>query len=267
MPILETYEAIAFRKPMQRGLTKPFLVTGRHLETGEEIELVVKPRAGYANRQDAIFKEIFSTLLARELGVLTPVPVIVEIPKGLEFGAEDYPDSKAMIEQSYGLNYTTVFLGNDWKTWTKGANPRGIDQEMIQSTFCLDALLQNMDRRQDNPNLLWKGDQLVTLDFDKAFAYRGRPMKEFMPMLGVKDHVLHPYLKALAESELIGTELWEAWEEWTLANSPDTLIEGDANMPPLKNIDDADLSSVLDYLKTFSQDPEKFFQYLTEYSK
>ena len=120
MLILDTYEAITFHKRMARGMTKPFLVSAVPDNSGDLVDLVVKPRAGYAGRQDAIYKEIFSTILAKELGVLTPTPVIVNLPEGLEFGAEDYPDSKAMIEQSYGLNYATVFLGNDWKTWTNG---------------------------------------------------------------------------------------------------------------------------------------------------
>ena len=50
MPILKRYEAVTFRRPMQRGLTRPFLVSALPEEGGDAIDLVVKPRAGYGDR-------------------------------------------------------------------------------------------------------------------------------------------------------------------------------------------------------------------------
>jgi hypothetical protein len=247
-------------------MTKPFLVSAVPEGGGEVIDLVVKPRAGYADRQDAIYKEIFSTVLARELGVFTPQPVIVDLPIGLEFGAADYPASQAMIEQSYGLNYATVFLGSDWKTWTNGANPNSLDQETLQSSFCFDALVQNADRRVDNPNLLWKGDQLATLDFDRAFTYGGRPIKEVLPMLQVEQHVLCSLIQVGGE-ERVGTELWDAWEEWKYSNSLDDLTLNDGLEAPLKNITDSSLSNMLEYIIEFDRDPETFFGYITQLSQ
>lgn len=266
MAILEKYEAVTFRKPMARGITKPFLVSAVPESGGETVDLVVKPRAGYADRQDAIYKEIFSTVLARKLGVFTPTSVIVNLPNGLEFGAEDYPESKAMIEQSYGLNYATVFLGSDWKTWTNGANPGSLRQEFIQSSFCFDALVQNADRKADNPNLMWKGDQLATLDFDRAFSYGGKQIKEVIPMLQVEQHVLCPQVKAV-EGKLIGADLWDAWEEWHYSNSVESIVPNELLGDALKNIEDSDLSNMLRYLKEFKRSPETFFGYLTHLSK
>lgn len=266
MAILEKYEALTFHKPMARGLTKPFLVSAISEQTGDTADLVVKPRAGYANRQDAIYKEIFSTVLARELGLFTPEPVIVDIPEGLEFGAGDYPESKEMIEQSYGLNYATVFLGSDWKTWTNGANPSSIESDALESSFCFDALVQNTDRRADNPNLMWKGGELATLDFDKAFGYGEREMKEVIPMLMIQQHVLCKHFKGRGD-ERIGTALWDAWEEWKCSNSAEKLISNDGIEAPLKNIQDSALSSMLQYLKEFEDDPETFFGYLTQLSQ
>lgn len=266
MAILDKYEAITFLKPMERGMTKPFLVSAIPDGGGEAVELVVKPRAGYADRQDAIYKELFSTVLARELGVFTPQPVIVNIPEGLEFGAADYPDSQAIIELSYGLNYATVFLGSDWKTWTNGANPSSLDQDMLQRSFCFDGLVQNADRRMDNPNLMWKGDQLATLDFDRAFFYGGKVIKEVIPMLQVEQHVLCKHVNR-GEENHIGTSLWDAWEEFKYRNSVENLMSIDGIVPPLKNIEDSDLSNMLQYLNEFDRDPESFFGYLTYLSQ
>jgi hypothetical protein len=250
---------------MERGLTKPFLVSAEPEGGGEAVDLVVKPRAGYSNRPDAICKEIFSTVLAKELGIDVPEPVLADIPKGLEFGAEDEPESKAMIEQSYGLNYATVHLGNGWKTWTQGANPRGLESDVIESAFAYDALVQNVDRKKDNPNLLWKGDRLVALDFDRAFAYLGRSVLEIMPMLMLKDHVLHSSL-VVGNGTVVGNALWENWEGWRYSNQPEDLISGEANELPINNLADDDLPKMLEWLNSFSSDPEKFLQYITDSS-
>ncbi len=260
---LKTYEAKTFLRPMARGQTRPFLVEAQSCDDDAgDVFLVVKPRAGYANRPDAIYKEIFSTLLAGKLGVLTPTPAIVNLPEGLEFGAEDYPESKKMIQNSIGLNYATIFLGSGWKTWTNGANPQSLSQSSIQSSFCLDALVQNSDRKLDNPNLMWKGDQLVTLDFDRSYEYGNYSLQQIMVMLDVKQHALHSSLN-VPRDELIGQELWNAWEEWRLENPTSKLFDNNLASTPLHNITESDLSNMLNYIRDFDSDPEKLFGYLT----
>ena len=171
-----------------------------------------------------------------------------------------------MIEASYGLNYATVLLGNGWKTWTQGANPRGLEHHVLESAFVFDALVQNVDRKRDNPNLLWKGDQLAVLDFDRAFEYLGQTIAEVIPMLTLKEHVLQPFI-ALAKEKALGQIIWENWEEWTISNNLDELISGDAMNRPINRLDSEDLQSMLNWFNDFSLDIEKFLQYLTEYSK
>ncbi len=71
---LRRFTAVQFRRKMERGLNRPFLVMGAPLGGGERCPLVVKSRAGYADRPEAMLKELFALLLARELGLNAPEP-------------------------------------------------------------------------------------------------------------------------------------------------------------------------------------------------
>ena len=81
---LRRFTAYEFRRPMARGLNSPFLVIGRAADNGDRCELVVKSRAGYATRPEAMVKELFALLLVRELGLTVPEPVLVELLPGFD---------------------------------------------------------------------------------------------------------------------------------------------------------------------------------------
>ena len=50
------FTAVQFRSPMKHGLNRPFLVLAQPEDGGERCAIVVKSRAGYAPRPDAILK-------------------------------------------------------------------------------------------------------------------------------------------------------------------------------------------------------------------
>ena len=132
---LRRFTAVQFRRKMERGLNRPFLVMGAPLGGGERCPLVVKSRAGYADRPEAMLKELFALLLARELGLNAPEPVMVEIPEGLDWAAADYPEHADLIRRSLGWNVGTVHLGDAWKPWNKGIAPRSIPAETLETAY------------------------------------------------------------------------------------------------------------------------------------
>lgn len=54
---LRRFTAVQFRRPMARGLNRPFLVLAQPEDGGERRVVVVKSRAGYADRPEAMLKE------------------------------------------------------------------------------------------------------------------------------------------------------------------------------------------------------------------
>jgi len=253
---------------MKRGLNRPFLVIG---QSGKEREtLVVKSRAGYADRPEAMLKELFALLMARKLGLNAPEPVLVELLPGFDFGASDHDGYPELIQQSHGWNVGTVHLGEDWKPWIQGSKPRSITDAKLEDAYAFDGMIQNSDREPDNPNMLWKGSELAVLDFDKAFAFlrieeaEDRPWRKTLVRQNLSRHCLHQHLPEPAEGEVIGAALWAEFEGWWLGN-PSGRISAEiaAGMAD----PDLDLPRLEDYLRKLSSATEDFFQYLTDASR
>lgn len=271
---LRTFTATQFREPMNRGFTHPFLVLATDNETREELPLVVKPNAGYGNRQNARACEVFSLMLARELGIPAVEPVIVELPKGIEYGALDYGDFNGadypeLIRQSHGKNLATVHLGTDWKPWTATTPPRNISSELMDNAYAYDAMVQNNDRAADNPNILWKGEELVTLDYDRSFAFLGvatgnTPWREFLPRLMLNLHCLHPHVrKSLPKDTLVGSKLWEAFEGWKYESSVQDILD---RIEKHWHDSSLDFSGIETYLASLASSITDFFEYLTAHT-
>lgn len=73
---------------MGRGLNRPFLEIG---QSGDDREaLAVKPRAGQADRPEAMVRELFALLLARSLGLLALERCFVELLDSFGFAAADH---------------------------------------------------------------------------------------------------------------------------------------------------------------------------------
>ena len=267
---LRRFTAVQFRRPMERGLNRPFLVVGAAQDAGERFPLVVKSRAGYADRPEAMLKELFALLFARELGLNAPEPVMVEIPEGLDWAAAEYPKHAELIRQSIGWNVGTVHLGDAWKPWGKGIAPRSISEEAMEKAYAYDAMVENPDREVDNPNLFWRGNELAVLDFDKAFSFlhtfegEARPWRNALVRLNLERHCMHSHLPEQKEGEILAVSLWDAFEGWCLGKPSAGLSAAITEGFPDPNLD---LKQIEAYLTKLATDTEDFFRYLTDASR
>ena len=266
---LRRFTAVQFRRPMERGLNRPFLALGKP-QDGPRVPLVVKPRAGYADRPEAMLRELFSLLLARDLGLTAPEPVLVVLLEGFDHAAVDHEGYPELIRDSLGWNVGTVHLGENWKPWIQGSPPRSIPTVAMESAYAFDGMVQNSDREADNPNLLWRGGDLAVLDFDKAFGYlrsteaEAAPWRTALPRQNLARHCLHPHLPELVEGRILGTDLWDRFEEWRL-ESPSGRIT--AEIGTVIADPDLDLPRMDAYLTKLAAATDDFFRYLTEVSR
>ncbi|GHC52951.1 HipA family kinase [Roseibacillus persicicus] len=270
---LRHFTALQFRQPMARGLNLPFLVTAQEGGQSKRETLVVKCHAGYGHRMELVMRELFSLLLARQLGLTTVEPVVVNLVPGLEFGAMDYrnhngKDYVDLIERSHGPNFATVHLGSDWKQWLDTKPPQSIPKEEINAAYAFDAMVQNSDRRSDNPNLLWRGEELAMLDFDKAFSHitslrdEDRPWRKALPMMQLSAHCLFPHLR-LDPDKGLANGLWDSFEEWNLQHGDSELHLMISGAFPSSSLDFSELSA---YFERLSVGVDDFFGYLTAHS-
>jgi hypothetical protein len=164
----------------------------------------------------------------------------------------------------------TIHLGDAWKPWIQGSAPRSIPDETLETAYAFDAMVQNSDRMPDNPNLLWRGNELALLDFDKAFAHllptehEERPWRIALDRQTLARHSLHGHLPAIQDGVILGENLWDSFEEWWLGNPSGRLSAEIAGGLADSNLDLPRLEAYLTKLATAADD---FFRFLTDASR
>ncbi len=270
---MRIFTATRFHEPTKRGMIRPFLVEGEDSATGEKMTLVVKSCAGYEDQGEAkhMHIEAYCLLMAKRLGIDAAEPVAVDLPDGFEFGALDYRDHPGtdyhdLIIRSIGRNFATIHLGTDWKPWAAGNRPKKITQESINSAYAFDGIVQNDDRSKDNPNLLWKGDRLALLDFDRAwclgdFPDESRPWRVALERLKLRQSCLVDYLQPVKSGGVLGARLNESLNDNDLeAISRECIDEVEVAFPG----SNLDFQKIQPYVTKLAGEPDDFFQYLTQ---
>lgn len=263
------YTAIRFLEPMKRGVNRPMRIQGESQEDGKRTDIVLKCRAGYADAPECLLREHVAYQLARRLGITTPEPVWVYVPEGFSWSAAEYETHRELLERSVGWNFGTVYLGNEWKPWISRDCAKKIPRTSLENAYVFDAMVQNADRHDDNPNLLWKRDQLMVLDFDQAYAYlRGhgeenRPWRSVLPMMNLKSHCLHSDCSSRIRKKTFGKTLWETWEEWRVGEAVEVLTQGTHDFFADEKLD---IPLMFDYHQKLSVALDDFFDWLRAHS-
>jgi hypothetical protein len=184
---VRTVLATRYVTPLREGGSMPGLV-----EADDDGLYVLKFR-GAGQGPKALVAEIVAGELARAVGL--PVPEIVFMELDPQLGAaEPDPEIQELIAASGGRNVALDFL--------PGAltyNPAAGDApapELAADIVWLDALMTNVDRSPQNPNmLLWHG-RLWLIDHGAALylqhAWQDPPADALRPFPAIRNHVLLP---------------------------------------------------------------------------
>jgi len=194
--MLRTVEATRYVTPLREGGSLPALV-----EADDDGLYVLKFRgAGQGLR--ALVAEVVAGELARALGLRVPELVLVELDPLLG-RAEPDPEIQDLLLASGGLN-----LGVDYLPGSLTFNPaagEGTGAELAADVVWFDALVTNVDRTAQNPNILeWHGahwliDHGATLYFHHA---EERVVgHERAPFPAIASHVLLPFAGSIAAAD------------------------------------------------------------------
>lgn len=184
---------------MQNGRNKPLLLVGED-DKGQEVEVVVKLR-GREMTEKAQIAELVAAQLADDLGVDVPRAAVVEIVPGFE---AIVPNGEAaeVIGKSMGMNFGSEHLGTDFTTWTPGRNPGSTQRGQAVAIFAFDTLIQNPDRKVENPNLWARSGRLGVYDHELALhmdVIGGVPKPWNAAQAGafefLRRHIFYPSLK------------------------------------------------------------------------
>jgi hypothetical protein len=187
VPGLRSVTATRYVTPLREGGSLPGLV-----EADDDGLYVLKFR-GAGQGPKALLAEIVAGELARALGLPVPELVFVELDPQLG-AAEPDPEIQDLIAASGGRN-----VGLDFLPGSLTYNPAAGDApspELAADIVWLDALMTNVDRSPQNPNmLLWHG-RLWLIDHGAALylqhAWEDPPAEARRAFPAIRNHVLLP---------------------------------------------------------------------------
>lgn len=157
---LTRVQATRFVLPLREGGSMPGLV-----EADDDGMYVVKFR-GAGQGLKVLVAEVIVGLLGREIGVLVPDLVEIDVPAAIaKYEADE--EVQDLLDASLGAN-----LGLDFLPGAFGYDGSRVpDAATAQAIVWLDAFTANVDRTWHNPNLLWWHDRLVAIDHGAALYF------------------------------------------------------------------------------------------------
>ncbi len=189
--------ASSYQRRMTTGRTRPCLFICEDSSGELNGEYVVKMKAGLDNWKVGLVAELLASQVADFLDIPVPEPAIIEIDPELASIIDD-PQLADNIRNSAGDNFGSKLITGGFKTWPIGeAIPLSLRQ-LACEIFAFDALIQNLDRKPENPNILWRGDELYILDHETSFSFVYPIIGQEATMDFLRGHLFYQSLKAEA---------------------------------------------------------------------
>jgi hypothetical protein len=220
---LRKVSATRYVMPLREGGSLPAIV-----EADDDGLYVLKFRGAGQGRK-ALIAEIVAGELARALGFAVPELTLVELDPVLG-RAEPDPEIQDLLVASAGLNLGVDFLPSALPfspaaEWTP-------EPGLAADVVWLDALVTNVDRTAQNPNLLLWHDRLWLIDHGAALFFHHAaehdPAHARKPFPAIRGHVLLPYAGSIAEADArLAPQVTPELLEEIAGAIPDEWLDGD----------------------------------------
>lgn len=221
--MLDSITANRFDRRMTNGRTDPFLMECES-DTGDSIEIVAKfsgPQIGV----EGLMREALCAILAADLGLPVPPCFCVHVePSFLEALQGTHPVEAAALVAAVPLGFGSEKLPPGFTNWMRDRSIPKAMQQRAAEIYAFDLLIQNPDRRPDNPNLQSCGERFAIFDHELALVTQGvlfwKPpwVPGALAAAGaIGQHVLRGGLKGFQPdyARLIGA--WEAIDDHRIA--------------------------------------------------
>ena len=219
---MRSVAATRYVTPLREGGSLPALV-----EADDDGLYVLKFR-GAGQGPKALVAEVVAGGLARGLGLPVPELVLVELDPAIG-RAEPDPEIQDLLLASPGTNLGVDFLPGALP-FSPAAGPAP-DPDFAASVVWLDALVTNVDRTPQNPNLLWWHRRLWLIDHGASLYWHHAPdalPDARAPFPPVSEHVLLPYASSLvAADERLGPLVTAELLRRVAAEVPGAWLDGE----------------------------------------
>jgi hypothetical protein len=240
---LRSIAATRYVTPLREGGSLPALV-----EADDDGLYVLKFRGAGQGRK-ALIAEVVAGELARALGFRVPELTLIELDPALAV-AEPDAEIQDLLRASAGAN-----LGVDFLPESLAFSPAvdSVEPEFAADLVWLDALVTNVDRTPQNPNLLVWHEQIWLIDHGAALYFHhgdAHPVDHargaFEP---IRDHVLLPFAGSIREAdERLAPQVTRDLLEQVAAAVPAAWLDGD------------DSRVYVDYLSARLDEPRAFVE-------
>jgi hypothetical protein len=220
---LRRVAATRYVTPLREGGSLPAIV-----EADDDGLYVLKFRGAGQGRR-ALVAEVVVGELARSLGLLVPELVLADLDPVLG-RAEPDPEIQDLLVASAGLNLGVDFLPGALP-FSPAAEPEP-SPDLAADVVWLDALVTNVDRTAQNPNLLWWHERLWLIDHGAALYFHHSPERDpshaRTRFPAIRQHVLLPYASSIAAAdERLAPRVDEALLMAISAAIPEDWLDGD----------------------------------------
>ncbi|MGH9612029.1 MAG: HipA family kinase [Bryobacteraceae bacterium] len=193
--MLRTVRATRYVTPLREGGSLPAIVEA------DDLGLYVLKFRGAGQGPLALVAELVAGEIGRALGLNVPELVFVETDA--ELGRNE-PDAEIrhLLHASVGLNLALDYLPGS--TMFDPAARDKADSLLASRAVWFDALVSNVDRTADNPNLLYWHKALYFIDHGAALYFHhnwetaGKLAESAFP--AIRNHVLLPWAAAIEEA-------------------------------------------------------------------
>ena len=151
----------------QSGRTRPLIVfcdSGAH----EHIEVFCKISDRCEEGVVGLAREVVAACIAAHLELPVPDPWLVDLPAALPDVTQD-ASIASRIRDSSNVAFGSTFLRKPFSVWPRGKSISRSILPVALGAFVFDAVIENPDRRQSNPNCLVAGQELRLIDHELAF--------------------------------------------------------------------------------------------------
>lgn len=198
------WDAVRFEHAMPRGRTKPLLIECARQVGGREerARFVVKALGLPGIQAGALCHEFLGCRLARLYGLAAPNAEVVQLsPEFLASAADDL--RRARVKPDPGLAVGVELVAN---LDVFPASARLHPAEVLEAArvYVFDLLIQNPDRRAENPNSGRADGRIVPFDFENGFSFRlaipGGDQWRISHLPFCRGHLFHEALRERAPS-------------------------------------------------------------------
>ena len=199
--MLRTARATRYVVPLREGGSLPAIVEA------DDLGLYVVKFRGAGQGILALIAELLAGEIGRALGLRVPEIVLMDLDAALGRNEPDY-EIRQLLKASTGMNLALDYLPGSTMFDPAARDTAPVDEASLLVWF--DAFTQNIDRTPRNANLLVWHRKLYPIDHGAALFFHhdwpSREKKIASPFSEVKDHILLPWAKEIANAAKVAHE-------------------------------------------------------------